>query len=113
MFPFSARAGTPAAKMPPVPSATIKARASALRAASAQANLSHLKAQIGKSLTVLTERGGLARTPDFTPVRLAGFEPNKIVHVTITALQEGQLQAVSNRTGPVAPAYAVAAALQP
>jgi len=113
VFPFSARAGTPAAKMPPVPAALIKARAARLRAASADANLVHLKAQVGKTLTVLTERGGTARTPDFTAVRLSGFEPNALVKVTITALQQGQLQAVATRTAPDAPAYAQAAAPQP
>lgn len=112
VFPFSARAGTPAAKMPPVPAALIKARAARLRAASADANLVHLKAQVGKTLTVLTERGGSARTPDFTAVRLSGFEPNALVKVTIAALQQGQLQAVATRTASDAPAYAQAAGPQ-
>ncbi|WP_341989200.1 tRNA (N(6)-L-threonylcarbamoyladenosine(37)-C(2))-methylthiotransferase MtaB [Azorhizobium sp. AG788] len=71
VFPFSPRPGTPAARMPPVPSALITARAHRLREAGASALRRHLSAEVGVSRPVLVERGGIGRTPHFTPVRLA------------------------------------------
>lgn len=70
VFPFSPRPGTPAARMPPVPSALITARAQRLREAGASALRRHLSAEVGVSRPVLVERGGIGRTPHFTPVRL-------------------------------------------
>ncbi len=70
VFPFSARPMTPAANMPPVPPAVIKARAARLRAAGAEALKRHLNAWIGKSAPALIERPGFARLPDFTAVRV-------------------------------------------
>ncbi len=71
VFPFSARPGTPAARMPAVAAAAITARAHRLREAGASALRRHLSAEVGVSRPVLVERGGIGRTPQFTPVRLA------------------------------------------
>jgi threonylcarbamoyladenosine tRNA methylthiotransferase MtaB len=71
VFPFSARQGTPAARMPQVDRATVKARAERLRQAGQQATARHLEAQVGRTLAVLVERPGLGRAEDFTEVRLA------------------------------------------
>jgi threonylcarbamoyladenosine tRNA methylthiotransferase MtaB len=83
VFPFSPRPGTPAAKMPQVDAARIKERAGRLRSAGEAALRRHLDVQIGRSLRVLTERGGMARAEDFTPVRGAGVTPGHIVEVKI------------------------------
>jgi threonylcarbamoyladenosine tRNA methylthiotransferase MtaB len=71
VFPFSPRQGTPAARMPQVDRAIVKARADRLRHAGRQATARHLEAQVGRKLAVLVERPGLGRAEDFTEVRLA------------------------------------------
>ena len=76
VFPFSPRAGTPAARMPQVDRAVAKERAARLRERGSTALKAHLDRQVGRSLQVLTERGGLARTQDFTPVRLPRETPH-------------------------------------
>lgn len=58
VFPFSPRPGTPAALMPQVDGATIKARAAQLRAAGDKARHAFLDSQIGKKLSVLIEKSG-------------------------------------------------------
>ena len=83
VFPFSPRPGTPAAKMPQIARQEVKERARRLRAAGAEALVRHLQAQIGKTLTVLTERGGLARAEDFTLVRTPGVEAGRLLDVEI------------------------------
>jgi threonylcarbamoyladenosine tRNA methylthiotransferase MtaB len=83
VFPFSARPGTPAASMPHLPPQVIAARARALRLAGAAAVTRHLDAQIGKTLTLLTERGGIARAADFTRARIAGVPPGRLIAAEI------------------------------
>jgi threonylcarbamoyladenosine tRNA methylthiotransferase MtaB len=70
VFPYSERPGTPAARMPQVPHALRKERAALLRQDGAAALRRHLDTQIGARRRVLTERGGIGRTEQFTPVRL-------------------------------------------
>jgi len=70
VFPYSARPGTPAAKMPPVPADQIKDRARRLREKGAEALSCHLDRLIGSEQEILVERGGIGRTPCFTPVRV-------------------------------------------
>jgi len=70
VFPYSARPGTPAAKMPPVPADQIKDRARRLREKGAEALSRHLDRLIGSEQEMLVERGGIGRTPCFTPVRV-------------------------------------------
>ena len=71
VFPFSPRPGTPAARMPQIAHETIKDRARRLRDKGEAALRHHLERQIGTRVRVLAEIGGIARTPQFTPVRLA------------------------------------------
>jgi threonylcarbamoyladenosine tRNA methylthiotransferase MtaB len=79
VFPFSPRAGTPAAKMPQVPQAVIKARAERLRAKGTVRQIAHLSRQNGQVLPVLSERGGMGRSPDFTPVALPSQLPHGLI----------------------------------
>jgi threonylcarbamoyladenosine tRNA methylthiotransferase MtaB len=83
VFPFSARPGTPAAKMPPVAAEIVKARAKRLRETGDAAQRGHLDAQTGKVLRVLTERGGTGRTGDFTRVRVGDVPPSQMIDVVI------------------------------
>ncbi|MGR3493707.1 tRNA (N(6)-L-threonylcarbamoyladenosine(37)-C(2))-methylthiotransferase MtaB [Citreimonas sp.] len=72
VFPYSARPGTPAAKIPNrVDGATIKARAARLREAGARAVTRHLDAQVGRTHSVLMESPVMGRTEQFTEVRFA------------------------------------------
>jgi threonylcarbamoyladenosine tRNA methylthiotransferase MtaB len=89
VFPFSPRPATPAARMPQVDASQIKDRAKRLRQAGDAALRRHLDAQIGKSLRLLTERGGMARAEDFTPVRIGEGEPGRIVEALISG-HDGQ-----------------------
>jgi threonylcarbamoyladenosine tRNA methylthiotransferase MtaB len=70
IFPFSPRKGTPAARMPQVPGDIVRERAARLRAQGAARLSAHLAVRVGREIEVLTERGGMARAADFTPVRL-------------------------------------------
>ncbi|MEO1552874.1 MAG: tRNA (N(6)-L-threonylcarbamoyladenosine(37)-C(2))-methylthiotransferase MtaB [Pseudomonadota bacterium] len=70
-FPYSPRPGTPAARMPQLDKAVIKARAARLREAGKQALVQHLDTHCGVETEVLIERGTQGRLPDFTPVEIA------------------------------------------
>ncbi len=96
VFPFSARPGTPAAKMPPVAPQVIKARAKHLREAGDAAVRAHLAAQTGKSFRVLTERGGIARTEDFTRVRVGNVPTSQMIDVVIAG-NDGKLLEARDR----------------
>ena len=70
VFPFSARAGTPAAKMPQLGRGIAKERARRLREKGETALRRHLAGEIGRERKVLVEREG-GRTEHYTEVRLA------------------------------------------
>jgi len=72
VFPFSPRPGTPAARMPLVAKAEVKARAARLRAAGEAALARHLARQVGRTLWGLVEREGVARAEDFTEIAFEG-----------------------------------------
>ncbi|MGH6847590.1 MAG: tRNA (N(6)-L-threonylcarbamoyladenosine(37)-C(2))-methylthiotransferase MtaB [Methylocella sp.] len=93
VFPFSARPGTPAAKMPPVAPAIVKARAKRLREAGDAALRQHLEAQTGKLVRVLTERGGTGRTEDFTRVKIGNVPPSQMIDVVIAGSDGKMLEA--------------------
>ncbi|WP_018267534.1 MiaB/RimO family radical SAM methylthiotransferase [Methylosinus sp. LW4] len=83
VFPYSPRPGTPAALMPQVNGSLVKERAARLRAAGDAALIRHLDAQIGKTLRVLTEKGGMARAEDFTPIRTPGAEAGRMLDMRV------------------------------
>ncbi|SEG83177.1 tRNA (N(6)-L-threonylcarbamoyladenosine(37)-C(2))-methylthiotransferase MtaB [Bosea lathyri] len=86
VFPYSARPGTPAARMPQLAGEIVSERASRLRAAAASAHAGHLQSRLGQPLRVLTERGNTGRAEDFTLVRFARDVPaGEIVPVTAGA----------------------------
>jgi threonylcarbamoyladenosine tRNA methylthiotransferase MtaB len=86
VFPYSERPGTPAARMPQVPHALRKERAALLRQHGEAALRRHLVSQVGATRRVLTERGGIGRTEQFTAVRLsAPAEPGLMLDLTIAA----------------------------
>lgn len=85
VFPFSARPGTPAARMPQVDRVIIKERARRLREKGEMVLRCHLDREVGGCRRVLAEAGALGRTEQFTPVRLAEpTTPGVILDLTIT-----------------------------
>jgi threonylcarbamoyladenosine tRNA methylthiotransferase MtaB len=84
-FPFSPRPGTPAARMPQLDRATIKARAERLRVAGETALVRHLDRQVCRTVSALVERDGLARAEDFTEVVFEGAaDVGSIVPLRVT-----------------------------
>ena len=94
VFPYSARTGTPAARMPPVNGTIIKTRAAKLRAAGDVQVQSHLRAQIGKIHLVLMESPHMGRTEQFTEVRFDAAQPeSEIISTAIFGVEDTALRA--------------------
>lgn len=94
VFPYSARPGTPAAKMPQVPGDIRKARASELRAAG-DVNLKRFLSSLpGTRQSVLIENETTARTEHYAPVDLTfNAIPGDILEVNILASDGSKLTA--------------------
>jgi threonylcarbamoyladenosine tRNA methylthiotransferase MtaB len=75
VFPYSARPGTPAARMPQLPDALVRERAGRLRAAGEAALAAELASRIGSETDVLIERPGLGRAAFYATVRFATQDP--------------------------------------
>ena len=71
VFPYSARDGTPAAKMPQVPLAVRKQRAAILRGAGDQQLAQYLASRIGKTERVVVEKPRMGRSEGFAMVELS------------------------------------------
>ncbi len=94
VFPYSPRPGTPAARMPQVGSADIKARATRLRDAGKEQVARHLAAQHGRTHRVLMENSHMGRTEQFTEVRFDREQPEgQIVTAEIRGIGDGYLAA--------------------
>ncbi|UOA30455.1 Threonylcarbamoyladenosine tRNA methylthiotransferase MtaB [Sulfitobacter sp. DSM 110093] len=94
VFPYSARPGTPAARMPAVNGAAIKTRAARLRAVGERQVQRHLEAQIGQTHDVLMENPHMGRTAQFTEVSFAAPQvEGDIVRAEITGISGAQLTA--------------------
>ncbi|RDV04221.1 tRNA (N(6)-L-threonylcarbamoyladenosine(37)-C(2))-methylthiotransferase MtaB [Undibacter mobilis] len=94
VFPFSPRPGTPAARMPQLDRTLIKERAQRLRNKGEAALRTHLDAQVGATHRVLTERGGIGRTEQFTAMRLnAPLAPGLFLDLTVAGHDGRQLLA--------------------
>ncbi|MFN3388552.1 MAG: tRNA (N(6)-L-threonylcarbamoyladenosine(37)-C(2))-methylthiotransferase MtaB [Allosphingosinicella sp.] len=70
IFPYSPKQGTPAARMPQVAPAEVKARARRLRAASARRRAAWLDGLVGTRQRILMEKGGIGHAENFAPVTL-------------------------------------------
>jgi threonylcarbamoyladenosine tRNA methylthiotransferase MtaB len=94
VFPFSARAGTPAARMPAVPGPVIRDRAARLRAAGEARVAAHLTEMQGRRVRLLIERDGMGRTEGFARTSIAGdHAPGRIVAARITGATGDMLEA--------------------
>lgn len=95
IFPYSPKLGTPAAKMPQVPAADIKARARALREAVATERNQWLNSLTGSLQKIAVERGGRAgHAENFAYVGLDRPMPEgNIVSARIVEVKDGSLHA--------------------
>jgi threonylcarbamoyladenosine tRNA methylthiotransferase MtaB len=85
VFPFSARPGTPAARMRQVHGSVIAERAAALRDKGVAALRRHLESAKGRQIQVLIESAGRGRAEDFTPVKIAASESRaKLVNAMVS-----------------------------
>ncbi len=83
-FPFSPRPHTPAALMPQMNRALVRERAERLRAVGAAALGRHLDGRVGRTVSAVVERPGVARAEDFTEVMFDGAGvAGEIVPLTI------------------------------
>jgi len=93
IFPYSPRPGTPAARMPQVDRAIIKARAAQLRETVAQRRTDWLASLVGETLPVLAERDGTGYAPNYARIDLPeGTPAGRIVPVTPSAISGGMLR---------------------
>ncbi len=94
VFPFSPRPGTPAARMPQLDKAVIKARAARLRE-KGQARLEQfLASEVGATRQVLIETEAMGRTEHFAQVKFASrMAPGAIVMAQVIGRGENHLEA--------------------
>ncbi len=92
IFPYSPRPGTPAARMPQIDRALVKARAAQLRGAVAARRSAWLNSCVGETMTVLAERDGTGYAPHYARVELpAGTPAGELITLTPRALEGGLL----------------------
>ena len=99
IFPYSAKVGTPAARMPQVAPLVIKARAKGLREASANRRASWLANLVNSRQRVLIEReDGNGHAENFAPVRVRTEGESRIgeiVAVKVTGIEDDRLIGVA------------------
>jgi threonylcarbamoyladenosine tRNA methylthiotransferase MtaB len=100
VFPYSARKGTPAARMPQLPMPERKARAARLRLAGEQAKQRFFASQRGARAQILIERTddstAFGHSEHFAPVRLSdarALTPGTIVNAMIDGANANELTA--------------------
>jgi threonylcarbamoyladenosine tRNA methylthiotransferase MtaB len=87
VFPFSARAGTPAALMPQLPGTVRRDRAAALRALGDARRSRYFTSLAGSHAEILAERDGRGYTQHYAPTRLVDeAAPGNLVHARITGV---------------------------
>lgn len=92
VFPYSARQGTPAARMPAVNGAVIKVRAAQLRDAGDRQVAKHLNAQKDRVHQILMESRTMGRTEQFTETRFSTPQTEgSIVEAKVTGHSETYL----------------------
>jgi threonylcarbamoyladenosine tRNA methylthiotransferase MtaB len=96
VFPFSARANTPAARMPQLPKTLVRERAARLRVAGATALEHSLRTRVGSNAQVLIEQPGFGRSEHYAPVAIDGDAARgTVVRTRLTAVTAEQLVGVA------------------
>ena len=91
VFAYSARQGTPAARMPQVPKPVRKERAARLRALGDQQYIKLCDSRVGATEMVLVERDGVGRTEQFVPIHVPGHGAGELVPAVVTGATSGVL----------------------
>ncbi len=92
VFPYSAREGTPAARMPQLPKALIKERAKALREKGEKAVLRYHQSLDGQSVPILIEGKNKGRTEGYAEVELTEeLQAGQIMNMSISCEKSGKL----------------------
>ena len=92
VFPYSARPGTPAARMPQVDMTVRRERARQLREAGDAAVARFLDGRIGRDASVLVEQDGIGRTEHYAPIVCESGLPNgSMAVVRVTGRDGAQL----------------------
>ncbi|MEP0391159.1 MAG: MiaB/RimO family radical SAM methylthiotransferase [Erythrobacter sp.] len=92
IFPYSPRPGTPAARMPQLDRAVVKARAAELRDAVKSRRIAWLNTLVGETMPVLAERDGTGYAPSYARVQCpADALPGTIIALTPSSLEGGML----------------------
>ena len=104
IFPYSPRAGTPAARMPQVGRAIARERAAILREANARRRQNWLDAQVGRTAAMLVERDGLTgHAENFAAVTLtAPVAPGTIIDVRLLARDGDRMVATPTQAKDIA-----------
>ncbi|TDL78454.1 tRNA (N(6)-L-threonylcarbamoyladenosine(37)-C(2))-methylthiotransferase MtaB [Palleronia sediminis] len=94
VFPYSARPGTPAARMPALDGGLVRERAARLREAGTRAVAAHLAAQVGRDHRVLMESPRMGRTEQFAETVFETDRPvGRIVETRIAGHDGARLSA--------------------
>ena len=94
VFPFSARKGTPAARMPQLAKPLVKERAARLRARGDTALAARMGALVGTEQMLLVEKTGMGRTSCFAPAHFVGnAAPGAFARARITGANPSSLMA--------------------
>lgn len=94
VFPYSARPGTPAAKMPAVHGETVKARAASLRQLGERQVAKLLATRVGRTEQILVEAQGVGRTEHFAETTLPMSDiVGSVVTRQITGIDNNRLVA--------------------
>jgi len=92
VFPFSAREGTPAARMPQLPGNIRKKRASQIRALGEAVLDEFLESRLGKIVSVLVEKDNHGHCEHYCPVQLTSdVVAGEIVRARVEKIQDGSL----------------------
>ncbi|MCP5366189.1 MAG: tRNA (N(6)-L-threonylcarbamoyladenosine(37)-C(2))-methylthiotransferase MtaB [Hyphomicrobiales bacterium] len=92
VFPYSARPGTPAARMPTLPGPVRRERAARLRTAGDAALARFLDGHLGRRVEVLVEQDNGGHSAHFAPVELDfDADPGALVAARVSAVADGRL----------------------
>jgi threonylcarbamoyladenosine tRNA methylthiotransferase MtaB len=95
IFPYSPRAGTPAARMPQVAAPVVRERAARLREGAATRRMRWLHSLVGSKQAVLVERSGTqGHAANFAKVRVPRAHAGSIQHVRVSAVRDTHLEGI-------------------
>jgi threonylcarbamoyladenosine tRNA methylthiotransferase MtaB len=96
VFTYSPRAGTPAARLRPLPGPELADRSARLRALAEQRRHRRLSSLVGTTARVLMELGGIGHTECFATVRpTEAVPPGRIAAIRLDAVENGHLKGIA------------------